>query len=258
MTPDCSRSSWPRRAPTALGDDRDGQAGREGVRDHGRRRRHRPRGRAPLLGRRRHRLRRRRDGRGRGGCSRRLPGRVLPRRRRLGRGQRASALRRRGRAVRRHRRPLQQRGRDARGRRLDPRHGARCVGSRPVDQRPRRLPLLQARDPSPDRARGRVGDQRRLVRRARRSSHLADLVHGVEGRRALDEPRAGRAVRETGRTRERALPRTGRDPAPHAPVRGDARGHTSAVACICRWEGSRRRRRSPTERSFSRATSRRT
>ena len=36
---------------------------------------------------------------------------------------------------------------------------------------------------------------------------VADLVHGVEGRRARDEPRARRAVRAPGHPRERALPR---------------------------------------------------
>ena len=36
----------------------------------------------------------------------------------------------------------------------------------------------------------RLGDQRRVVRRDRRRGDVADLLHGVEGRGALDEPRA--------------------------------------------------------------------
>ena len=40
------------------------------------------------------------------------------------------------------------------------------------------------------RARRRLGDQRRVVRRDPRRGDVADLVHGVEGRRARDEPRS--------------------------------------------------------------------
>ena len=81
------------------------------------------------------------------------------------------------RALRRHRRPLQQRGHLAGRRRVDPRHRRRGVGSRPGRQHAGRLPLLQARDPAPARARRRLGDQRRVVRRDPRRGDLADLLH---------------------------------------------------------------------------------
>ena len=74
-------------------------------------------------------------------------------------------------------------------------HRARRLGPRPGREREGRLPLLQVRDPPPARARRRLGDQRRLVRRARRRGDLADLLHRLEGRRALDVARALRAVR---------------------------------------------------------------
>ena len=92
-------------------------------------------------------------------------------------------------------------------RRLDPRHRARRLAARAGREHEGRLPLLQARDPVPARARRRLGDQRRLVRRARRRRHLADLLHRLEGRRALDVPRARGAVRAPGHPGERALPR---------------------------------------------------
>src|SRR5207244_3525472 len=56
----------------------------------------------------------------------------------------------------------------------------------------------------------RLGDQRGVVRRDHRRGDVADLVHGLEGRRPLDEPRARRPVRAAGHPRERALPRDGR------------------------------------------------
>ena len=93
---------------------------------------------------------------------------------------------------------------------------ARRLGPRPGGEREGRLPLLQVRDPAPARARRRLGDQRRLVRRAGRRGHVADLLHRVEGRRALDVARALGAVRAPGRARERAVPRAGRDAAPDA------------------------------------------
>ena len=61
--------------------------------------------------------------------------------------------------------------------------------------------------PLPARARRRLGDQRRLVRRDPRRRHLADLLHRLEGRRPRDEPRARGAVRARGDPRQRALPR---------------------------------------------------
>ena len=72
------------------------------------------------------------------------------------------------------------------------RHIARGLAARPGREHEGRLPLLQARDPVPARARRRIGHQRLLAGRARRSRDLADLLHGLEGRGAVDEPRAGR------------------------------------------------------------------
>ena len=63
----------------------------------------------------------------------------------------------------------------------------RSVGASPGREHAGRLPLLQARHPVSPAARRRLGHQRRVVRRARRCGDVADLVHGVEGRGAVDE-----------------------------------------------------------------------
>ena len=133
--------------------------------------------------------------------------------RRRRRGERQGDDGRDGRALRRHRRPLQQRRDLARRRRLRPRHQRRVVGPRAGREHARRLPLLQARDPAPAAAGRRLGDQRGELRRDRRRGDQPDLVHGVEGRRARDVARAGRAVRPREHPRERPLPRPGRDAA---------------------------------------------
>ena len=122
----------------------------------------------------------------------------------------------------------------------------------------RRLPLLQARDPVPARARRRLGDQRRLVRRDPRRGDLADLVHGLEGRRPLDEPRARGAVRPRrasastrsarGRSRRRCCSTSS----------AATRRRSSGGGSTGRRAGWRSRARSSTARSSSRATSRRT
>ena len=46
-----------------------------------------------------------------------------------------------------------------------------------------RVPVLQARDPAPARGGRRLGDQHGLVRRRDGRGRVADLLHGVEGRR---------------------------------------------------------------------------
>ena len=69
---------------------------------------------------------------------------------------------------------------------LDPRDRGGRLGPRPEREHEGRVPLLQARHPVSAGAGWRLGDQRRLVRRARRSRDVADLVHRVEGRRAVD------------------------------------------------------------------------
>ena len=95
----------------------------------------------------------------------------------------------------------------------------RRLGPRPGREHEGRLPVLQARDPVPAGARRRLGDQRRVVRRAARRGDVADLVHGVEGRGARDVARARRAVRAAGHPRECALPGPGRDAAAAADLR---------------------------------------
>ena len=94
----------------------------------------------------------------------------------------------------------------------------RGVAARAGRQHEGRLPLLQARDPVPARAGRRLGDQRRLVRRDPRRRDLADLLHGVEGRRARDVAGSsacssrGRASASTrsarGRSRRRSCSRS--------------------------------------------------
>ena len=66
-----------------------------------------------------------------------------------------------------------------------------------------------------------------------RGGDLADLVHGIEGRRACDVARAWRAVRPAGRARQCAVPGTGRDPAPAPDLRrrpGRLRAATDPLA----------------------------
>ena len=52
------------------------------------------------------------------------------------------------------------------------------------------VPVLQARHPAPARGRRRVGHQHRVVRGGDGRGDLADLLHGVEGRRAVALARA--------------------------------------------------------------------
>ncbi len=81
----------------------------------------------------------------------------------------------------------------------------------------------------------RGGGSESTSRRSWRSRcrDVPDLVHGLEGRRALDEPRARRSVRATGRPRQRALPGAGRDAAPPRDLRrrpGRVRPASGALA----------------------------
>ena len=72
---------------------------------------------------------------------------------------------------------------------------ARGVAARAGRQPQVGLPLLQARHPAPARRRRRLGDQHRVVRRGDGRGDVADLLHGVQGRRAGAVARARRRVR---------------------------------------------------------------
>src|SRR4029450_9764985 len=61
-----------------------------------------------------------------------------------------------------------------------------------------------------DRVGGRLDHQRRVVRRVDGRRHLADRLHGVEGRRALDDARDRGRVRAEGDPVQRAVSRTDR------------------------------------------------
>src|SRR5262249_6706001 len=93
------------------------------------------------------------------------------------------------------------------------------------------LARLQARDPASARARRRLGDQRRILRRAGGRGDVADLLHRVEGSGARVDTRARRAVRAARRARERALPGPGGDAAPAGDLgRRSGRGAAAARA----------------------------
>ena len=114
-----------------------------------------------------------------------------------------------------------------------------------------RLPVLQARHPAPARQRGpaaRLGHQHGVVRGRHGRGHVADLLHGLQGRRARHVARARRRVRAPRRARQRAVPRAGRHAAAARAVRQGPRAGASAGSCTCPWAASRRRARSPTPR----------
>ena len=118
------------------------------------------------------------------------------------------------------------------------------------------LPVLQARHPAPARDRRRLGDQHRLVRGGDGRRDLADLLHGVQGRRAGAVARARRRVRAPRRARQRAVPRPGRHAAAARALRqGPGAGRAAAGP---RADGPLRRgaTRSPTRRCSWPATSR--
>ena len=106
------------------------------------------------------------------------------------------------------------------------------------------------------RARRRLGDQHRLVRRGHGRRRLADLLHRLEGRGARDVARDGRRVRApaaSGSTRS----------APGRSTRRCSRSCSRATrrrppgaSSTSRWAASARRARSPTRRCSWPATSR--
>ena len=95
--------------------------------------------------------------------------------------------------VGRHR--VQQRRHQPAGGRLDPRHRPGRVAPGPGGQPDLGLPVLQGRAPPHARAGQGLDHQHRVVRRRDGRGHLPDLLLGVQGRRAVDDPRARRAVR---------------------------------------------------------------
>ena len=88
--------------------------------------------------------------------------------------------------------------------------------------------------------------QHRVVRRGDGCGHLADLLLGLQGRRAVDVARARRAVRARGRARQRAVPGAGE----HARCSRSCSPRTPsgprAGSCTSRWAGSPSPRRWPT------------
>ena len=101
------------------------------------------------------------------------------------------------------------------------------------------LPVLQARDPPPARRRRRLGDQHRVVRRGDGRGDVADLLHGVEGRRARAVARARACSSPAGASastrcaRARSTRRCCRSSTPRTARR------RSAGSSTCRWAASR-------------------
>ena len=119
---------------------------------------------------------------------------------------------------------------------------ARDVAARAGGQPRERVPVLQARHPGSARqrsARAGLGDQHRLVRRRDGRGHVADLVHGVQGRSARPLARARRRVRPARRTGQRALSGPGRHAAAAGALRQATRPRPRAGWCTCRWAASR-------------------
>ena len=92
--------------------------------------------------------------------------------------------------VRHDRRAVQQRRHLAARGRLGARDGDRRLGPRAGRQRQVGLLLLQARHPAPARDRRRLGDQHRVVRGGDGRGHVADRLHGLQGRGAVALARA--------------------------------------------------------------------
>ncbi len=139
----------------------------------------------------------------------------------------------------RHR--VQQRRHQPAGGRLDPGHRpgrlAQGAGGQP-DHRS----TCAARPRSPTcSSRAGLDHQHRVVRRGDGRGDVADLLLRLQGRRAVDDPRAGRAVRAPGGAGQRAVPRAGQHPAaPGALRQGRRAGRAPARA---RADGPLRRAR---------------
>ena len=161
-----------------------------------------------------------------------------------GRGRRAVQDRARHLRLGRHR--LQQRRHLPAGGRLDPRHRPRRVAPGAGGQPHQRLPLLQGGAAVHARAGQGLDHQHRVVRRGDGRGDVADLLLRLQGRRAVDDPRARRAVRPRGRARQRAVPGAGEHAAAAGAVRQGRRSAPRAGSCTCRWAASASPRRWPT------------
>src|SRR3954470_12604745 len=218
----------------------EGTARGQGVRHHRRRRRDWRGDRRPVP-------RGGRDGGGRGparGDRGRGP-RAGLRRGRRGRG--AGDVRAGPRGIRAPRRAVQQRRHLPRRRRVRARHLPGGVAARAGREPQVGVPVLQARHPAPAGRRRGLGDQHRVVRGRDGRGHLADLLHGVQGRGALALPRARRGVRPPRRARQRALPRAGGHAAAARALRvgpgeGRAAADPRADGALRRGPGDRLRR----------------
>ena len=111
----------------------------------------------------------------------------------------------------------------------------------PGRQPARGLPLLQARDPAPAGGRGRVGDQHRVLRRRDGRRRLADLLHGLEGRRCW---RSRASSGSSSPTAACASTRSARGRSTRRFCRSCSqrtRRRPSAASSTCRWADSPRR-----------------
>ena len=200
--------------------------------------------------------RRRPQRRGRGGARRRRSAAPTctptSRARRTSTGSSRTAVE----TLRQARRRVQQRRHQPTRRRLDPRHGPRRVASGPGGQPHLGLPVLQGGPAVHARAQVGLDHQHRELRRGHGSGDLADLLLGLQGRRARDDPRARRAVRARRHPGQRALPaarstpRCSRSCSPRTP------SAPRAASSTCRWAASASPRRWRTPCCSSPPTSR--
>ena len=155
------------------------------------------------------------------------------------------------RRARPHRRALQQRRHQPHRRHLGHRDHGRGLAAGPGRQRALGVFLCCKHGiPPPARNRRRLGDQHGLVRGRDGRRGLADLLHGLEGRRAGDVARDGGRVRPPRGARQRALPGPGQHAAAAGAVRQRSRRRPRAGWSTCRWAASARPRRSPTPAIF--------
>ena len=143
----------------------------------------------------------------------------LPAHRRHQPGRRGRAVRTGQEHLRQRRHRLQQRRHLAAGGRFDPDHRPGRLAQGAGGQPDERLPVLQGGAALHDRAGQGFDHQHGVVRRRARRGHVTDLLHRLEGWRALDESRARGAVRPQRHQGQRAVSRTGQ----HAAAAGTVR-----------------------------------